>query len=446
MQQVPSTSPAPTPPQEDIESERIYEPENLPNRELDNEPDDETDGSSLPTIHLDDIRLSYKFIDLLKNASLDSRQLDSEDVDRLRNPPTELIDLVDDADFHLSLDLFLSLSNASQDAYSKVRNAILRRHPHDPILSYDQIKRRIKNLTGVIPLVNDMCINSCMAYTGPFEDLEECRYCSEPRYDSTKLKASDGLLKTPRQTSTTIPLGPQIQALWRHHDSAEKMRYCERCTTALLQQLDTGINTYNDIISGQDYLDAVTDSWICSHDTVLVMSINGAQLYRSKKSDCWIYIWVVVDLPPDERYKKHRVLPGGFIPGPNHPKNLDSFVFPGLYHLSALQREGLAIWDAARDLIFTSHPFLFVVTADAVGMTDLNGWVGHHGKFGCRLLCGLPGRHKPGVAHYYPALLKPTNYHISGCCHNNLDINELPSPNSTTYRNNLRLVIESSSV
>jgi hypothetical protein len=76
--------------------------------------------------------LSYEFIDLLKNASLDSKQLDSEDVDRLRNPPTELIDLANDANFHLSLDVSLSLSNAAEDAYGKVRNAILRRHPDDP--------------------------------------------------------------------------------------------------------------------------------------------------------------------------------------------------------------------------------------------------------------------------------------------------------------------------
>jgi hypothetical protein len=44
-----------------------------------------------------------------------------------------------------------------------------------------------------------------------------------------------------------------------------------------------------------------------------------------------------MDLSPDEHYKKRHVLSGGFIPGPNKPKIIDLFLFPGLHHLSALQ-------------------------------------------------------------------------------------------------------------
>ncbi|KAG1807870.1 uncharacterized protein BJ212DRAFT_1202391, partial [Suillus subaureus] len=70
------------------------------------------------------------------------------------------------------------------------------------------------------------------------------------------------------------------------------------------------------------------------------------------------------------------------------PKNLNSFVFPGLHHLCAIQTEGLAIWDGAQQKEFRSNPFLFVVTADGPGMAFLTGLVGHHGKMGCRLYCG----------------------------------------------------------
>ena len=85
-----------------------------------------------------------------------------------------------------------------------------------------------------------------------------------------------------------------------------------------------------------------------------MLSIDGAQLYAHKMSDCWIYLWVIMDLSPDDRYKKRHVLPGGFIPGPNKPKILDSFLFPGLHHVRALQIEGLHIWDAFRDEKFIS--------------------------------------------------------------------------------------------
>jgi len=85
-----------------------------------------------------------------------------------------------------------------------------------------------------------------------------------------------------------------------------------------------------------------------------MFSIDGAQLYAHKASDCWIYIWVIMDFSPEVHYKKDFVIPGGFIPGPKKPKILDSFLFPGLYHLAALQKEGLTIWNAAIDRIFKS--------------------------------------------------------------------------------------------
>jgi hypothetical protein len=115
--------------------------------------------------HLNNIQTAYDFINELKNASLNSGQLDPDDIDQLWNPPNGPVDLADDPDFRLSLDLFLSITNTSQEVYNNVRNAIVKQHPEDPILSYDQVKCYIMNLTGIIPLTDDMCINSCMVYS-----------------------------------------------------------------------------------------------------------------------------------------------------------------------------------------------------------------------------------------------------------------------------------------
>ncbi len=49
----------------------------------------------------------------------------------------------------------------------------------------------------------------------------------------------------------------------------------------------------------------------------------------------------MLNLAPERHYKKKHVLIGGFISRPNNPKNLDSFLLPGLQHLVALQKEGL---------------------------------------------------------------------------------------------------------
>jgi len=59
-------------------------------------------------------------------------------------------------------------------------------------------------------------------------------------------------------------------------------------------------------------------------------------------------------------------VPGGIIPGPGKPKNLDSFLFPGLAHVSALQKEGLHIWDGYNRMAAISFIFLLLALADAV--------------------------------------------------------------------------------
>ena len=91
------------------------------------------------------------------------------------------------------------------------------------------------------------------------------------------------------------------------------------------------------------------------------------------------------------------------------------------------------------------HPFLSLVTADGPGMTYLNGLVGHQGKRGCCLFCSLPGCHKQGKPHYYPALLKPINYSVKGSDHPDIDINKLPSMSTKVYKQGLEFVVGSSS-
>ena len=72
--------------------------------------------------------------------------------------------------------------------------------------------------------------------------------------------------------------------------------------------------------------------------------------------------------PVSDRYIKKHILYGAIIPGPNKPKIIESFLFPGLHHLSAIQKEGLPIWDASRDVLYISH--LRVNTSAPVGDPD----------------------------------------------------------------------------
>ena len=203
------------------------------------------------------------------------------------------------------------------------------------------------------------------------------------------------------------------------------------------------LDKYSDVLHGTDLIQAFEDGHIGSDDIVLMFLIDGAQLYAKKASACWIYIWVLLNLSPALHYKKDNVFIGGFIPGLHNPKNLDSFLFPGLQHLVMLQKEGLKIWDAALQCEYTSKIFLTLITADGPGMMHITGLMGYHGKHGCRLYCGMKGRHEEHGKHYFPALLKPADYAVRDCNHPDINVRNLPKPSHEKYQQNLHELMSS---
>ncbi|KIO01813.1 hypothetical protein M404DRAFT_28315 [Pisolithus tinctorius Marx 270] len=240
----------------------------------------------------------------------------------------------------------------------------------------------------------------------------------------------------------TILLGPQLQALWRDPKHAKETQYLREETQQICEQLHINggvIDLYDDFCKGSDYLEAVKWGDIKPDDIVLMILLDSTQLYESKESDCWIYIWIVMNHAPDKRYKKHYILLGGFIPGPNKPKNINSFLFPGLHHLATLQNECLRIWDASQNITFLSDLYLIFVTANGPGLVYFNGMVGHSGHNGCCLYCGLLGCCKGN--HYYPALLLPNNYNMEGSNHPDHSPYDIQDPSSSKYFENLCLLV-----
>ncbi|OSD02895.1 hypothetical protein PYCCODRAFT_1444946 [Trametes coccinea BRFM310] len=343
--------------------------------------------------------------------------MDAEDLARLRNPPRQLPNLANESQLRLWLRTFLA-NGHSEDTYRANRDAINEYAPDADVPTYERMQRLVAQITGVVPLRTDMCIRSCLAYTGPFADLDACPLCPthEARYKT------QGKQQVARRTFSTLLFGPQVQHMYLSRETAEDLGWRARVTEELLELLATGqhLGDLQDFCWGTDYLEAVQNGSISTDDMLLLFSIDGAQLYESKMSDCWVYIWVIFELGPDKRYKKRYVLPGAVIPGPEKPKNIESFIFPGLYHIAALQREGLKIWDAFRERLFISRPIIIFATADGPGMSCINGLVGHSGAQGCRLYCLLRGRRKPRGSHYYPAMLKPLNYYERGCDHDDV--------------------------
>ncbi|EIW86301.1 hypothetical protein CONPUDRAFT_148396 [Coniophora puteana RWD-64-598 SS2] len=138
---------------------------------------------------------------------------------------------------------------------------------------------------------------------------------------------------------------------------AQKMCYQTDCTNELRMVADpVELDIFDDFIKGSQYQQPVEDGIIKDGDPVLMIAANGAQLYEDKQSDCWIVAMVILDISPAEHYKKKYVVPITVILGPNKPQNLDSFLFP--YHLTAIQREGLVLFNGLTHDLRTCSPFL----------------------------------------------------------------------------------------
>ncbi|VDC03551.1 unnamed protein product [Peniophora sp. CBMAI 1063] len=404
-----------------------------------------------------EIDSTLRFAQAIQAAGLEGCGLSPDAVYLLRNPTTEAPQITRGLRWSLSVYLNTSADgNGSQKGYRNIQAADGERGlpPGFEMLSHEQVEKQLEHLSGVSPIERDMCINSCMAFTGPQYEprtVDDCVYCGQSRWDPIEL-AKTGQ-KVPRLRFSTIPLGPQLQARHRHPETAKLMQHRALEVEEIKKGLDgrtvLRVKEYGDVHVGSDLLERLLSGEIKPTDSVVMLSIDGAQLYRNKASDCWIQIWILLDLSPEVRYKKVHIIPGCVIPGPNKPKNLDSFLYPGLYHLAALQNEGLHIWDAATNTLYVDHPFLAYVTADTPAMAMLNGLVGHHGRFGCRFYCGMPGRHKAGAPMYFPAAMRPKDCPepIPNSMHEDYDIRNLktgtPKERSKVYQEKLQHVRDS---
>ncbi|KAJ3978493.1 hypothetical protein F5890DRAFT_1560244 [Lentinula detonsa] len=231
--------------------------------------------------------------------------------------------------------------------------------------------------------------------------------------------------------------------LYRDAKTADRMGYFGERLETLLRQAEP-VAEFDDICCGSDVLKAMASGKVEKDDVYLMTSMDGAQLYRNKASDCWIYVWILLGFSPDRRYKKKYIVPGAVFPGPNGPKITESFLFPGLHHIAAINKSGgLPIWNAHTNVLRYSRLFIVLATADGPGMVHYTGGVGHTGKHGCRVWCGQLGRHKPGDGCYFPALFKPDNYAVAGCDFGDLDPALVLPGDPEKFRENLCILLSS---
>ncbi|KAF8150585.1 hypothetical protein B0H34DRAFT_801527 [Crassisporium funariophilum] len=185
---IPPDPPLP-PPNEDIQDNtNAQQLDPQPQPQLGNALTDYNDMDIVAT--LEELRIAQAFIAALQEASLDQDNgMDVEARDRLRDPITKPVNLDENPNVRAGIDIFLDTTNASDTTYTDVRasvNSYLGRLGIDleensvPLLH--SVKKIVGDITGVHSITTDMCENTCIAYTGPFANLESCPKCNSPQY------------------------------------------------------------------------------------------------------------------------------------------------------------------------------------------------------------------------------------------------------------------------
>ena len=86
-----------------------------------------------------------------------------------------------------------------------------------------------------------------MAFTGTFSTLEKCQFYGESHFQ--KSRNGNVTKSIPRRQFVTLPVGPQLQALWHHPTMVAKLRDHLRRTREALTDRNkkSGIQDYYDL-------------------------------------------------------------------------------------------------------------------------------------------------------------------------------------------------------
>jgi hypothetical protein len=285
-------------------------------------------------------------------------------------------------------------SHMTDETFAKLPFAF----PEANISSFKLTKARVEFLAAFKPVPYDCCLNSCCCYTGPHTAATVCPYCQEPRYNP------EG---RPRKRFTYVPLIPRLTAYYQNKSYIELLSY------------RANFNHEPDKI--KDIMDSKNYARLCREyvtvdqkrrayrffddprDIALGMSTDGFAPFRRRKQTCWPLLLYNYNLPPEICFHLQYIICIGVIPGPNKPKDFDSFFWPALEELLRLAM-GVRAFDAARSELFALRAYLILVFGDIPALSMVMRIKGHNGVHPCRM-CHIKGLRIPqsgATTHYVP--------------------------------------------
>ncbi|KAF5370298.1 hypothetical protein D9758_006954 [Tetrapyrgos nigripes] len=266
--------------------------------------------------------------------------------------------------------------------------------PREPVKTWKATQHEVAELSGLHPHVYDMCVNSCLAYTGPYTEHMTCQFCGEQRL------RPDG---KPRKLFVYIPLIPRLIGYYRSPSMIEKLKY--------RSNIESDGDVIDDVFDSTLYQELLNKSVVVNGETLdhkhfsdrrdiaLGFGTDGFAPWRRRKKTCWPLIIFNYNLAPEVRFHREHTLCLGVIPGPKKPKDFDSFGWPFKEELEKLAK-GVTAWDAEMRTMFKLFAYLLYLFGDMPAMSMVMRMKGHNGYRPCRM-CNIPGVMPPGARTYY---------------------------------------------
>lgn len=250
--------------------------------------------------------------------------------------------------------------DVSRAKYDELRD-LMALHFKQELPTVRYASQQLRKYTNIREILIDCCINSCMAYTGPFDGLTACQHCKQPRY---KLQS-----RKPRRTFVYIPLTHRLQLLYGSGLAATLKEYRWRLETSNIGEL----RDFWDGSLYKEFLCKEQKVFTRATDIGLQLSLDGVQLTTDRYADESTPIVLYnLNLPPDERVKQDNEILSFVIPGPRKYKDLDSYLYPLIQELKSLGN-GVDAWDAHACKSFKLRAWVVLVTGDGPAVAEAMG-------------------------------------------------------------------------
>src|SRR6266545_2422742 len=118
----------------------------------------------------------------------------------------------------------------------------------------------------------------------------------------------------------------------------DNMNFIKIVQYAILLDLIQNENDLDDIFDGKIYKELVEENLFNNkRDIAFTASCDGYQIFRQKTDDCWLFLMINNNLDLSLRVKKENLMIPFLIPGPNQPKDFNTFLQPFVNEMKELE-------------------------------------------------------------------------------------------------------------